>query len=383
MPAGGFIAMARLPNVAERIGDLAPFIEDGATLGQMAITIDALQRNGHEEKIQPYIDAQARIALNLELFSGGSNSIAGRLAAQLAPGFKGKIPFDTFAGVVEAIPEKGPALAKFLRGGYGQSKEEYDRLIDLLPATVERPGAAARIAEAKEKRETPEEAAAKAGAVAAATEPSRVRVAAATGVEAARAKQEQEQTEELGVRARLWINPKTLERADPRQSEREVKRLGFIPISEDQAKRATDLQGAKAVVARLDALVDKVFDAEGFLGRLAAIGMKNIGRLLQTDEDAVLYTSFVEGTLAPLIRSLGEKGTLATEDVGRALKLVPTLSVTSVDKRSIARGKIKQLRDLLNDVERRVLVGASGFVETGDDVSKLSDAELKRRLGIK
>ena len=59
------------------------------------------------------------------------------------------------------------------------------------------------------------------------------------------------------------------------------------------------------------------------------------------------YTQFAEGTLAPIIKSLGETGVLTDRDIIRAYGLVPNLQ----DSPDVASNKIQQLRDLLTNVK--------------------------------
>lgn len=57
--------------------------------------------------------------------------------------------------------------------------------------------------------------------------------------------------------------------------------------------------------------------------------------------------------MAPLIRSLGEKGNLSDNDMKRAIELLPKLSDTS----EVAWGKYQQLTELFRDVQRASISG--------------------------
>ena len=72
-----------------------------------------------------------------------------------------------------------------------------------------------------------------------------------------------------------------------------------------------------------------------------------IDRAQQSNPDLNAYEAFGQGTLAPLIRAIGEKGALAEGDIQRGINLIPKtgnklgdLPDTSV----VARQKMKQLR---------------------------------------
>lgn len=82
------------------------------------------------------------------------------------------------------------------------------------------------------------------------------------------------------------------------------------------------------------------------------------------DPNVRQYTQFAEGTLAPIIKSLGETGVLTDRDIIRAYGLVPNLQ----DSPDVASQKIVQLRQLLSDAESATRGGNYG---SGDDLSSL------------
>ena len=131
-----------------------------------------------------------------------------------------------------------------------------------------------------------------------------------------------------------------------------------------RANIRVQLTEVNSILDRLDELAPKAFSGvgEGIVGRGA--GSINVKRQLlgQSNQEAVQFHSLAEGTLAPIIRSLGEKGTLAEGDVERARALLPTLGtgLTGLsDTPTTARNKLKQLRALMEEIERRGLSEAA------------------------
>jgi len=159
---------------------------------------------------------------------------------------------------------------------------------------------------------------------------------------------------------------------------RDVRGKGMVPQTTAQQATAESVKSVNVILDRLDVLADKAFRADGMLGRLLRAPRTNLGIMLQTDEDAVLYQSLTMGTLAPMIRALGEKGTLANEDVARAIELMPKLTPVP-DTRSVALGKLRQLRNMFREIAKRPGAGSAPAEKAteGDDV----DA-ARKRLGL-
>lgn len=127
---------------------------------------------------------------------------------------------------------------------------------------------------------------------------------------------------------------------------RQARTLGAIPSSASEQSIEISQRGATAVLDRLDELSDKVFREGGSVERALAAPEQAFNFLTQNDPDLVLLFSFTQGTVAPLIRSLGEKGSLADRDVSRAINLLPRLFPVP-DSRTVAKGKLKQIREIL------------------------------------
>jgi hypothetical protein len=150
-----------------------------------------------------------------------------------------------------------------------------------------------------------------------------------------------------------------------------------------RANLGVQLREVRSVLDRLDELAPGAFAAvgPGVTGRVVG-GVQVKGQLSgQTNQDAVQFNSLAEGTLAPIIRALGEKGTLAEGDVKRARQLIPTLGagLTGLpDTPETARNKLKQLRDLMLDIETRAAGSKAGGSGAGI-TPEMAREELRRR----
>lgn len=127
---------------------------------------------------------------------------------------------------------------------------------------------------------------------------------------------------------------------------RDVQSGGYQVQSSDLEKLQISQQGANAVLDRLDTLVDNVFPTGHIIDRLQKAPGLMYELYAQDDPNVALYQSLYRGTLAPIIRALGEKGTLAEGDVRRAIELMPKL-LPFPDKKEVAKQKLQQIRDIL------------------------------------
>jgi len=131
---------------------------------------------------------------------------------------------------------------------------------------------------------------------------------------------------------------------------RQAQEKGAKSISAAEEALELGQRGAEAVLGRLDELVADVFPEGKFLARaMAAPGI--LGSLItQDDPNVALYESLRKGTLAPIIRAMGEKGTLAEGDVKRAIELLPKLFPIP-DSKEVATQKLAQIREILSNVK--------------------------------
>jgi hypothetical protein len=128
----------------------------------------------------------------------------------------------------------------------------------------------------------------------------------------------------------------------------ELKQKGFTVRSTADQKTDKQARAATATLDTLDKLVDPVFTGqEGAQNRLFDNAINTWNRIGQTDKDLTLFEAFSQGTVASLVRAVGEKGAMSNRDIERGLALIPSAGdgITSLpDTREVAKGKMKQLR---------------------------------------
>ena len=73
--------------------------------------------------------------------------------------------------------------------------------------------------------------------------------------------------------------------------------------------------------------------------------------ITQDDPRYDTYQGLVQGTLAPIVKSMGESGNLATEDIARAQKLMAEL-FPFPDSEEAAREKLEALRNIIAKGQR-------------------------------
>lgn len=114
-----------------------------------------------------------------------------------------------------------------------------------------------------------------------------------------------------------------------------------------QRNKIAGYNTANTVVDSLEQLWQGV-SQPGNQGLAGLSGLPGVKQARSTFDPSVRqYTQFAEGTLAPIIKSLGETGVLTDRDIIRAYGLVPNLQ----DSPDVASNKIQQLRALLTNAE--------------------------------
>ena len=137
--------------------------------------------------------------------------------------------------------------------------------------------------------------------------------------------------------------------------------LGIQPASVTQRNTLTSQSAALSVLNEIDAISQRVntFDPGPLgLNRFLQGGKAFLGGLTQTNPDAAQLMSQV-GVLAQIIRGLGEKGTLATQDVQRALAIVPT----PFTSKEVAQRNIAELKRILSSVRAGTISGATTQIQ--------------------
>jgi hypothetical protein len=178
------------------------------------------------------------------------------------------------------------------------------------------------------------------------------------------------QGDELG----LWVHPATLATATQGMTPDQAKAEGFQRVSTAAKQSIDSLKAATVVVTEIKGLMNKVFpEKESFASPQRAL--RPIGAALQTNPDATRLFSLVNGTLAPIVRSLGEKGNLSDTDVKRAGKLM----ILGTDSTKVARDKTNGLLNLLGKIQRSTFSG-TGTAPAQKDLGTLSNEELLKEL---
>ena len=73
------------------------------------------------------------------------------------------------------------------------------------------------------------------------------------------------------------------------------------------------------------------------------------------NQEAALYNSLRKGFTALIARATGERGVLTDADAQRALSLIPSLN----DSPSLARNKLKEVREIFREAQARISQGVS------------------------
>jgi hypothetical protein len=153
-----------------------------------------------------------------------------------------------------------------------------------------------------------------------------------------------------------WVHKQTFGGPDSIQTPAELERAGFKRVSSETKKGIEALKSTENVLAEISALMAEVFPATGGATERIGGGIgRGLGALLQTHPKAAQLDSLIKGTLAPIIRALGEKGTLANQDVERAIKLLPGL----LDSADVAWGKINQIKKIFAKGKASLMEGSA------------------------
>jgi hypothetical protein len=126
---------------------------------------------------------------------------------------------------------------------------------------------------------------------------------------------------------------------------RDIDQTKYKITTPAQIANEDKLAGASQV---LNKMVSLYFDPqnplyfEGGMVERGVKGFKNIQDLMsQGNTNASAYYALAQGSIAPLVKALGETGNLATEDIARAQKLISDLATP--DSKQVATEKFSQL----------------------------------------
>jgi len=148
-----------------------------------------------------------------------------------------------------------------------------------------------------------------------------------------------------------WVNPKNFGAAKLGMTPLEAEASGYIKVTGEQQKAVGDFQSVFNLLDQIEVLMDEVFpQTEDLGGRIAGGTKRKVGSILQTNPSAAKLDKLIKGSMAKIIRAMGEKGTLSDGDVKRALNLFPLLT----DDADVARGMFSSLKGLFNSNARAV-----------------------------
>lgn len=137
--------------------------------------------------------------------------------------------------------------------------------------------------------------------------------------------------------------------------------VGLSPLGVTQREAASAFISAKEIIKSIGFLSDKLITADSFPGNLTQGALLQGGALTKQNTDAALFASKKEGLISLLVRALGEKGVLTTQDVNRVRSLLPSF----FDTKDIATTKIADLEEFINNVEKNTLQSFTTPVEEG------------------
>jgi len=156
----------------------------------------------------------------------------------------------------------------------------------------------------------------------------------------------------------------------------DLKDKGFVVRSTADQKTEKQAAAARATLDTLDKLANPVFTGqEGVENRLLNDAVNTWNRIGQTDKDLALFEAFSQGTVASLVRGVGEKGSLSNKDIERGLNLIPNSGkgvLELPDTREVAKGKMKQLREWFDSA----LGGKVSKSNSDSSAGELSDDDL-------
>lgn len=134
----------------------------------------------------------------------------------------------------------------------------------------------------------------------------------------------------------------------PGSTMRSIHAAGGRQITTAEAGSEASTRATQEVIGQLQTFVDDLFQGDpGILNRAAEAAKRGFEFVSQTNPDVAAYIGFSEGTIAPLIRQLGDKGSLAEGDVGRGLSLIPSI-LPFPDTKEVAQKKMAILQQVVD-----------------------------------
>jgi hypothetical protein len=148
---------------------------------------------------------------------------------------------------------------------------------------------------------------------------------------------------------------------------RQASAMGITPKSSQERNRIDNMRTAAAII---DNVERSIFEGDPKTGlppitlpktpedRLWNAPGTAMDMWLQRDPGLVALNGRIKASMAPMIRALGEVGTLTDQDIARANALWPTIGPVP-DTEPVVRAKLSGLRDLVNEIADRTRGGGA------------------------
>jgi hypothetical protein len=157
------------------------------------------------------------------------------------------------------------------------------------------------------------------------------------------------------------VNPLTGEHPVMGTTFEQAAEQGFIPITAFKLNLSVASKQMMGILDEAEGLVKKVGLSKSALTRPVRTLALYFDKASQRRPEVAEMVSFINGTVAPIIRALGEKGALAEGDVKRAIELMPKLS----DTEEVALNKLGRIRSIMEGDSE------TGYVSSGNDLERL------------
>jgi hypothetical protein len=153
--------------------------------------------------------------------------------------------------------------------------------------------------------------------------------------------------------------------------------LGKVEAFDSQEKKdAAGQQKATSILGEIDSMLfsDKGIYSDfgtgngGVKGKLQDLWKANSEYFLQNDTRFKNYTDYVQGTIAPLVKSLGTVGNLSETDILFAQSLIPSLFGHKIDSADVSKEKLRKLKNLigLRDADKLNSESFNEVMSSGD-----------------
>ena len=164
----------------------------------------------------------------------------------------------------------------------------------------------------------------------------------------------------------LWRHKKNLDSPPMGITPKEAEAKGYKRLSTAQVDAVQNFGQVENILATIEGLMEKVFPKEeSALGRMIGAPKRKLSAIAQTDPDAAMLMRLINGTLAPIVRSMGEKGNLSDTDIKRAAKLFPDL----MDRGPVAWGMLTELKGII-ERNKQTKLGGMGLEVPKADVKQ-------------